>query len=40
VSAWESAPKGAENASQTRADWDSALVAYRVEMYDRKGPLE
>jgi hypothetical protein len=31
---------GAVNASQTRADWDSALVAYQAEMYNRKGPQE
>jgi hypothetical protein len=40
LAAWESAPVGAEGASQTRADWDSALVAYQAEMYTRKGPQE
>jgi hypothetical protein len=40
VSAYEDAPIGAENASQTRADWDSALVAYQIEMYSRQGPHE
>lgn len=37
---YEGKPIGAENAAQTRADWDSALVAYRSQMYDRKGPHE
>jgi len=31
---------GAIDASETRADWDSALVAYQAEMYSRKGPQE
>jgi hypothetical protein len=37
---YEGNPIGAENAAQTRADWDSALEAYRAEMYSRKGPQE
>lgn len=31
---------GAIDASETRADWDAALVAYQAEMYSRKGPQE
>jgi hypothetical protein len=38
--AWEGAPIGATKASQTRADWDAALVAYQAEMYNRQGPQE
>jgi hypothetical protein len=40
VSAFEGEAIGAETAAQTRADWDSALIAYRSEMYSRKGPQE
>lgn len=40
ASAYEEAPVGAETASQTRADWDSALIAYQIEMYSRQGPHE
>lgn len=31
---------GTSNDAQTRADWDSVLLDYRAEMYDREGPLE
>lgn len=32
--------RGAEGAAQTRENWDRALLAYRSEMYDRKGPQQ
>lgn len=38
--AYEGAPSGVTQYVQTRADWDSALEAYRAEMYSRKGPQE
>lgn len=38
--AFEGTPSGVKNDSQTRADWDTALEAYRSEMYNRQGPQE
>lgn len=38
--AYEGVPSGVTQYVQTRADWDSALEAYRAEMYSRKGPQE
>ena len=32
--------QGTTNPSQTRADWDTVLEAYRAEMYSRQGPQE
>ena len=33
-------PSGLVSTAQTRADWDTALEAYRSEMYSRKGPQQ
>ena len=38
--AYEGAPSGVQIQAQTRADWDTALEAYRAEMYSRQGPQE
>lgn len=38
--AFEGAPSGVKEYTQTRADWDTALEAYRAEMYSRMGPQE
>jgi hypothetical protein len=38
--AYEGVPSGVTEYVQTRADWDTALEAYRAEMYSRKGPQE
>jgi hypothetical protein len=38
--AYQGVPTGVTQYVQTRADWDTAIEAYRAEMYSRKGPQE